>query len=58
MRFTDDVATGLKTGGYFISSGIISAKKNDVKEALIQSGFEIVETMTMEDWVAFIAKKK
>lgn len=58
MRFTDDVATGLKSGGYFISSGIILPKKDEVKEALLASGFEIMETMVMEDWVAFIAKKK
>jgi len=58
MSFTDDVATALKPGGIFISSGIISQKKDDVKEALIESGFEIIETMLMEDWVAFIAKKK
>ncbi|WP_019242649.1 MULTISPECIES: 50S ribosomal protein L11 methyltransferase [Bacillus] len=57
MRFTDDVATALKPGGYFISSGIIQQKKNDVKECIIESGFEIVETIQMEDWVAFIAKK-
>ena len=58
MRFTDDVASVLKPGGTFISSGIIQQKKNDVKERLISSGFEIVETILMEDWVAFIAKKK
>jgi len=58
MSFTDDVASALKPGGVFISSGIIAQKKNDVKEALIESGFEIVETMEMEDWVAFIATKK
>ena len=58
MRFTDDVASILKPGGTFISSGIIQQKKNDVKERLIASGFEIVETILMEDWVACIAKKK
>lgn len=58
MRFTDDVASALKPGGYFISSGIIQQKKNDVKASLIESGFEIVETIQMEDWIAFIAKKK
>ena len=58
MSFTDDVATALKPGGVFISSGIISQKKDDVKDALIKSGFEIMETMLMEDWVAFIATKK
>ena len=57
MSFTDDVASAVKPGGYFISSGIISQKKEDVKQALIASGFEIEETIMMEDWVAFIAKK-
>ncbi len=57
MSFTDDVASAVKPGGYFISSGIISQKKEDVKQALIGSGFEIEETIMMEDWVAFIAKK-
>ena len=57
MSFTADVASAVKPGGYFISSGIISQKKEDVKQALIASGFEIEETIMMEDWVAFIAKK-
>ena len=57
MSFTDDVASAVKPGGYFISSGIISQKKEDVKQALLESGFEIEETIMMEDWVAFIAKK-
>ncbi|CAG9619370.1 50S ribosomal protein L11 methyltransferase [Sutcliffiella rhizosphaerae] len=58
VRFTDDVYHVLENGGTFISSGIISMKKQVVKEALIKSGFKIEETMMMEDWVAFIAKKE
>jgi len=57
MRFTDDVATVVKPGGYFIASGIINPKKQDVKDAIIASGFTIEETILMEDWVALIAKK-
>lgn len=57
MSFTDDVAKVVKPGGYFIASGIIQPKKEDVKEAMIASGFIIEETMVMEDWVAFIAKR-
>lgn len=57
MRFTDDVATIVKPGGHFIASGIIQPKKQDVKSAIISSGFTIVETIQMEDWVAFIAKR-
>jgi len=58
VRFTDDVYRVLENGGTFISSGIISTKKQEVKDALIKSGFKIEETMMMEDWVAFIAKKE
>ena len=57
MRFTDDVAKVVKPGGYFIASGIIQPKKEDVKNAIISSGFTIDETIQMEDWVAFIAKE-
>ncbi|MBI0576401.1 50S ribosomal protein L11 methyltransferase [Neobacillus cucumis] len=57
LRFTDDVAKVLKPGGCFIASGIIQQKKDQVKEALVESGFEITETILMEDWVALIARR-
>ncbi|WP_066399422.1 50S ribosomal protein L11 methyltransferase [Cytobacillus eiseniae] len=58
LRFTDDVASVVKQGGYFIASGIIEPKKEEVKEAIIQAGFEIEEILHMEDWIAIIGKKK
>jgi ribosomal protein L11 methyltransferase len=57
LRFTDDVARVVKPGGIFIASGIIQQKKDQVKEGLVQSGFEITETILMEDWVAIMAKR-
>lgn len=57
LRFTDDAARVIKQGGAFITSGIIKQKKDQVKEALVNSGFEILETILMEDWVAIIAKR-
>lgn len=57
LKFTDDAYKLIKPGGLFITSGIISQKKGDVKDALIASGFDIVEVNEMEDWVAIIAKK-
>ncbi len=57
LRFTDDVAKVVKPGGYFIASGIIGQKKQQVKEAIEQVDFTIQETLVMEDWVAFIARK-
>lgn len=58
VRFTDDAYERLKSGGFFITSGIIKQKRNEVEEALKSSGFTIEETLTMEDWVAIIAKKQ
>ncbi|MFK9091403.1 50S ribosomal protein L11 methyltransferase [Bacillus salipaludis] len=57
LRFTEDVAQSVKPGGTFIASGIIQQKKDQVKEAIVAAGFEISETMLMEDWVAIIAKR-
>jgi ribosomal protein L11 methyltransferase len=58
LRFTDDAYRLLEKGGFFITSGIIQAKKQEVKDALIRAGFMIEETLVMEDWVAFIARKE
>ncbi len=58
MRFTDDVAKVVKPGGFFIASGIIQTKKQDVKEAIIASGFTVEgNDLDGEDWVAIIAKR-
>ncbi|GAJ38122.1 ribosomal protein L11 methyltransferase [Parageobacillus caldoxylosilyticus NBRC 107762] len=57
LRFVDDAYRLLEKDGYFITSGIIQAKKQEVKDGLRAAGFVIEETLVMEDWVAFIAKK-
>ncbi|MFE8703220.1 50S ribosomal protein L11 methyltransferase [Cytobacillus sp. FJAT-54145] len=58
LKFTDDVARVVKKDGYFIASGIILQKKQVVKDAIAEAGFDIVETVQMEDWVAIIGKRK
>jgi ribosomal protein L11 methyltransferase len=58
LRFVDDAYRLLEKDGYFIASGIIQAKKQEVKDGLTAAGFVIEETLVMEDWVAFIAKKR
>lgn len=57
MRFEKDAYRLLKPGGIFITSGIIQAKKGQVKQALVDAGFTIVEVNQMEDWICIIAKK-
>ncbi|WP_338470302.1 50S ribosomal protein L11 methyltransferase [Niallia sp. XMNu-256] len=58
VRFTDDAAKCLKQDGYFITAGIIQQKKDEVKESLEAAGFDIVDTLQIEDWVSFIARKQ
>ncbi|WP_173916096.1 50S ribosomal protein L11 methyltransferase [Halobacillus sp. Marseille-Q1614] len=57
VQFVDDAYRLLKKDGYFITSGIISGKKDLVTGRLAEAGFEIVETNKMEDWISIIAKK-
>ncbi|WP_082233789.1 50S ribosomal protein L11 methyltransferase [Halobacillus massiliensis] len=57
VQFVDDAYRLLEKEGYFITSGIISGKKQLVTERLMEAGFEIVETNKMEDWISIIAKK-
>lgn len=46
----------LKKDGYFITSGIINMKEDEVKAALLANGFQIVEVVRMNDWVSITAK--
>ena len=57
LSFTDDAFTIVKPGGLYVTSGIIGAKRDDVKAALEASGFVIEEVLMMEDWVAIIARR-
>ena len=52
------VAPYMKPDGIFISSGIINTKEEAVRQALLDNGFEIIETSYMKDWVSFTAKQK
>ncbi|WP_046178753.1 50S ribosomal protein L11 methyltransferase [Domibacillus tundrae] len=57
ISFTDDVASILLPGGFFIASGIIGQKKDDVRKAMTAAGLVIEETVVMEDWVCIVGKK-
>lgn len=47
----------LKSGGYFITSGIIDFKENEVKDAIEAAGLEIVEINHQGEWVNITARK-
>jgi ribosomal protein L11 methyltransferase len=52
-----EVGRHMKPNGLFISSGIINMKKEQVKSAVTENGFEILEINEMGDWVSIVAKK-
>lgn len=58
VSFSKDAYDRLPAGGLFIVSGIISQKRELVKEDLMAKGFHIIESLLMEDWVAIIARKE
>lgn len=47
----------LKPNGYFITSGIIEAKKELIVAELEKSDFTIVQVLQMKDWFAIVAQK-
>lgn len=56
IGMSKDIWKYLKSGGIFITSGIIKSKEKDVEKELLKNGFEILETMRMEEWVCIIGK--
>ena len=46
----------LKEGGYFITSGILSPRADEVRSALETNGFTVLETKRKKEWVCFVCK--
>lgn len=57
IKLSKDIFQKMKSGGVFISSGIISHRFDDVKEGLITTGFAIKDILDEGEWVAIIARK-
>ena len=53
-----DIKEYLKENGIFIASGIILHKKDEVRDALILNGLEIIEINNIGEWVVIISKIK
>ena len=47
----------LKTGGIYITSGIINTKEEEVKKAHLDAGLEILEIHHQGDWVSITSRK-
>lgn len=46
----------LEEDGIFVTSGIIDTKEEEVKEAMLKNGFEIIDVLHMGEWVSIVAK--
>lgn len=46
----------MKEGGVFITSGIIDGRQDEVKDALTESGFSIVDMQRRKDWWSIVCK--
>ena len=46
----------MKPDAYFITSGIINTKAEEVKQTMIENGFEIVDVIPMGEWVSIVGK--
>lgn len=56
MPLSGVIAELMKENALFISSGIINTRFEEVKETIVKNGFEIIETTSLGDWYAIIAK--
>ncbi len=57
IGISDFVLDAIEADGYYIMSGIIDDRENDVKEKLQQLNFNVVETLYQEGWVCIVAQK-
>ncbi|MBB6636210.1 50S ribosomal protein L11 methyltransferase [Cohnella thailandensis] len=57
LLFIGDVYDVLKPGGIYIASGIYKNKEDDVASALQAAGFEIIDRVRQDDWIAFVSGK-
>ena len=53
----EDAYKLLEDGGYFITSGIIKDKKDDLLEKMLEQGFKLVEETSDNEWYSFVVTK-
>lgn len=58
MLMVEDAWKNLKNGGYFILSGIINSKRQELEDKLLAQGFILEQAKVMGDWHCLICKKE
>lgn len=57
IPLSEVIGENMKSGGIFISSGIINTKEEAVRQAILNNNFTILKINRMNDWVSFVAQK-
>jgi ribosomal protein L11 methyltransferase len=57
VPLTPVIVNQLKSGGIYITSGIIDNKEQTVRDAVEKSGLEVIEVTYQGEWVSVTAKK-
>lgn len=58
LKMVKDTWNLLKEGGYFILSGVIRSKRDELLEELLDTGFILEEEKIMGDWHCLICRKE
>ena len=53
----EDAYKLLEDGGYFITSGIIKDKKDELLEKMLKQGFKLIEETSDNEWYSFVVTK-
>ena len=57
-KMITDAYARLNPNGYFIASGIIEEKRDEIQAQMKAAGFTIINTELQEGWVCIIARKE
>lgn len=58
IMFSEFVGDFMKDSSYFIVSGIIAPRENEVRSALAKNGFKIIEERRSGDWLCFVTVRE
>ncbi len=57
ISFAAPLMAHIRPGGYFICSGIVSVRADEVAAALTAAGYEILRKVTRGEWTAFLSRR-
>ena len=57
ISFAAPLMNHIRPGGLFICSGIVSMRDDEVAQALLDAGYEILHRYTRGEWTAFLSRR-